>query len=335
MVDPGGVEIIRVSPDDEAACADAVAVMNAAAKTDCPDMLLPTPRGYALGLRYGWDLNPPQAFLARDADGTAVGVLHLHLPTYENLNQVWMDFSTHPDHRGRGVSAALVDFAEQTARELGRNSLGLGVLDVPGMDAFARSRGFEQKSADINRRQELEGLDYALVQRLYDEATAASTDYELLRFTGRLPEELIDGMVKLTESINDAPTDDLDIEDDVYSPERLRAYEEAQLKREENLYRVIARHTTTGELAGHTIIAVEQERPRIGEQHDTAVDRAHRGHRLGALVKSAMLLWLREEEPALAQVDTWNAESNNHMIGINEQLNYRIVVRDLSYQKSL
>ncbi|MGW6283306.1 GNAT family N-acetyltransferase [Kribbella sp. NPDC055071] len=335
MVEPGGVEISRVLPDDESACAEAVAVMTAAAKTDCPDLTPSTPRGYALMLRYGWDLHPPEAFVARDTDGTAVGLLHLHLPTYENTNQVWMDISTHPDHRGRGVSAAMVDFAEQTTRELGRNMLGLGVLDVPGMDAFARSRGFERKSADINRRQELEGLDYAIVQRLYDEAAAASTDYELLRLSGRLPDDLIGGMVKLTESINDAPTDDLDIEDDVYSPERLRAYEEAQLKREENLYRVIARHKTTGELAGHTIIAVEQERPRIGEQHDTAVDRAHRGHRLGALVKSDMLLWLREQEPALAQVDTWNAESNNHMIGINEQLNYRIVVRHLSYQKPL
>jgi hypothetical protein len=48
-----------------------------------------------------------------------------------------------------------------------------------------------------------------------------------------------------------------------------------------------------------------------------------------------MLLRLREEEPALTQIDTWNAESNNHMIGINEQLNYKIVSRFLIYQKSV
>ena len=48
-----------------------------------------------------------------------------------------------------------------------------------------------------------------------------------------------------------------------------------------------------------------------------------------------MLLWLREEEPALTQVDTWNAESNDHMIAINEQLNYRIVARAFAYQKTL
>jgi hypothetical protein len=121
----------------------------------------------------------------------------------------------------------------------------------------------------------------------------------------------------------------------VFTPQRLRAYEESQLGHERNLYRVIARHRGTGELAGHSTITVEQERPHIGEQADTAVSRDHRGHRLGALVKTGMLLWMREAEPGLRQIDTWNAESNNHMIGINEQLGYHIVARALAFQKTL
>ncbi len=47
-----------------------------------------------------------------------------------------------------------------------------------------------------------------------------------------------------------------------------------------------------------------------------------------------MLLWMRDQEPALTQIDTWNAESNNHMIAINEQLNYRIIARALEFQKT-
>ena len=98
---------------------------------------------------------------------------------------------------------------------------------------------------------------------------------------------------------------------------------------------MIARERSTGELAGHSVVVVERERPYIAEQHDTAVDRKHRGHRLGALVKSAMLLWLRDQEPAVTQLDTWNAESNAHMIAINEQLGYHIVARAIAYQKTL
>ncbi|MFG1812306.1 GNAT family N-acetyltransferase [Kribbella sp. NPDC049174] len=328
------MEITRLSPDDEVGCAAAVAVMDAAAKVDCPESLLPTPRGYANHLRYGWDLDPARAYLARDAEGTAVGLLSADAPTYDNTNLMWLGIDVHPDYRSHGVGSELIAYAEALAAELGRSSLGASSWDLPKSEAFAQRHGFERKSIAVNRRQDIANLDWSVVQKLYDDAVAASSAYELLKITGSLPEELLEGMVTVTDSINDAPKDDLDIEDDAYSPERLRAYEEAQLKSDRTLYRVIAREKATGELAGHSTITVELERPHIGEQNDTAVSRDHRGHRLGALLKSAMLLWMRDQEPALTQIDTWNAESNNHMIAINEQLNYRIIARALEFQKS-
>jgi GNAT superfamily N-acetyltransferase len=333
--EPEGVEIMRVSPDDEVGCADAVAVMNASAKVDCPESLLPTPRGYANSLRYGWDLDPPRAYLARDTDGTAVGLLSADAPTYDNTNLVWLGVDVHPDYRNRGVGTELLAYGEALAAELGRTSLGASSWDLPKSEAFAQRHGFERKATAVNRRQDIANLDWAVVQKLYDEAAAVASSYELLKVTGPLPEELLEGMVAVTASINDAPKDDLDIEDDEYSPERLRAYEQAQVKSDRSLYRVIAREKSTGALAGHSTITVEHERPHIGEQNDTAVSRDHRGHRLGALLKSAMLLWMRDQEPALTQLDTWNAESNNHMIAINEQLNYRIIARALEFQKKL
>jgi GNAT superfamily N-acetyltransferase len=334
-VDAVGVEIIELSPDDEAGCIDAVAVQSAALEQDCPEMVLPTPRGFANMLRYGWDLDPQRAVLARHADGTAIAVAKLSLPTYDNTSQLWFDLMVHPDHRDGAVEAALIEYVEQLGRDEGRTTLGFGGFDLPEAVALANKHGFEQKAVEVNRRQDLPGLDWSVVRSLYDEAVAASTAYELVTLTGALPEDMLDGMIAVTASINDAPKDDLDIEDDVYSHERLRAYEEAQAKSDHTLYRVIAREKATGTLAGHTVIAVERERPHIGWQHDTAVARDHRGHRLGALLKTAMLMELRDAEPALAQVDTWNAESNNHMIGINEQLNYRIVTRYLAYQKTI
>ncbi|WP_410788313.1 GNAT family N-acetyltransferase [Kribbella sp. C-35] len=328
------MEITKLSPDDEVGCADAVAVDSAGWKLDCPEVLQHTPRSFANMLRYGWDLEPPRAYLARE-DGTPVGLLTVDVPTYDNTNQTWIDVKVHPDHRGRGIGSALIEYGEKVTGELGRDTIGFGGLDLPKAEAFARRHGFEQKAVEVNRRQDLAGLDWGLVQRIYDESVAAASAYELITLTGSLPEDMLDGMIAVTESINDAPKDDLDMEDDVYSRERLRAYEEAQAKSDRTVYRVVAREKATGALAGHTVIAVERERPHIGEQHDTAVAREHRGHRLGALLKSAMLLELRDAEPALTQVDTWNAESNGHMIGINEQLNYKIVARFLAYQKTV
>jgi hypothetical protein len=82
-------------------------------------------------------------------------------------------------------------------------------------------------------------------------------------------------------------------------------------------------------------VAVEEQRPTIGHQHDTSVVREHRGHRLGLLLKAGMLLWLADAEPQLETVDTWNAESNDHMISVNEALGYRILGRGLQFQRRL
>ncbi len=83
------------------------------------------------------------------------------------------------------------------------------------------------------------------------------------------------------------------------------------------------------------MITVEEARPHLGEQDDTAVLRAHRGHRLGMLLKAGMVLWLAEAEPQLETVDTWNAESNEHMIRVNEALGYRVMGRELQLQKAV
>jgi RimJ/RimL family protein N-acetyltransferase len=54
------------------------------------------------------------------------------------------------------------------------------------------------------------------------------------------------------------------------------------------------------------------------------VARPHRGHRLGLLVKAAMLQWLTGAEPRLRKVATFNAASNRHMIAINEELGFEV-----------
>ncbi len=121
----------------------------------------------------------------------------------------------------------------------------------------------------------------------------------------------------------------------MFTADRVRAYETAQLAQSNGFYRIYARHRGTGELAGQTVVAVDTDVPQLGEQHDTSVVRTHRGHRLGLLLKAEMMLWLREAEPQLEEVDTWNAESNPYMIGVNEVLGYRIMGRELAFQKTV
>jgi hypothetical protein len=50
---------------------------------------------------------------------------------------------------------------------------------------------------------------------------------------------------------------------------------------------------------------------------------AHRGHRLGRWLKADNLARARAHQPALAVLQTGNAESNAHMLAINVDQGYR------------
>jgi RimJ/RimL family protein N-acetyltransferase len=130
-------------------------------------------------------------------------------------------------------------------------------------------------------------------------------------------------------------TGSLAIEDEVFTPARIRAYEQAQLAAGRRFYRVVARHRPSGVLGGQTVAVVDVERPWWCFQHDTSVVRAHRGHRLGLLLKIEMLRWLREREPQVRFMTTGNAADNAHMIAVNEALGYRVLARATEWQLRL
>jgi GNAT superfamily N-acetyltransferase len=328
---PGPVDIVTFGPDDAAALAAYVELRNAVQAADSPWVHPVTVRQAEGFYRHGWDGEPDTPFLGTEG-GEAVAFGTLSTTEYDNLHLAWVGSRVHPDHRRRGLGSEMIDAVVSAGRARGRTSFGVDAWDSKAAAAFAARHGFEARSAAINRRQLVADLDFGVVRARYDEARVYAQDYELVRRVGPTPDEELAAVAELSASINDAPTDDLDIEDEAFPPERIRAYEDAQEARGHRLYRVLARHRETGELAGHSVVAVDSERPELAEQHDTSVVASHRGHRLGLLLKADMTLWLRDREPQIVAVDTWNAESNSHMICVNELLGYRVMGREIEYQ---
>ena len=285
-------------------------------------------------LRHGWDGEPAVAFLVSVA-GVDVATAEYETTSYDNQHLAWLGIDVHPEHRRRGHGDAVLAHLLDRARDEGRTSVGGNSWDAPAPRIWAPRHGFACKAVEVNRRQHLAKVDRAELDRLHAEALAHAADYELVRRTGATPAEELPALAEMTAAINDAPTDDLDIEDEVFPPERVAAYEAAQLGKGDHLFRVYARHRETGQLAGQTVVAVEGLRPHLAHQHDTSVVRAHRGHRLGVLLKTEMLRWLAEEQPQIESIDTWNAESNDHMIGVNRALGYEVIGRALAWQRSL
>lgn len=303
-----------------------VEVTNAARSVDSP-WLHPLTEHECVGeLRHGWDGDPAVGFLA-SVDGVDVGAARYEVSSYDNEHLAWVLVEVAPALRRRGHGSALLEAMIARARAEGRTTLGTAAWDAPGPAAFAAVHGFSQRSVEVHRRQHVEGPPSLAVPE--------TPGYELVRWPSRTPARDLPALAELTAAINDAPTDDLDVEDEEFPPERIAAYEGAWAARGHRLYRLVARQRGSGALAGQTVVAVDGERPAWAEQHDTSVVAAHRGHRLGLALKLEMLRWLAEAEPQVREIDTWNAESNDHMIDVNEALGYRVLGRVLDYQRSL
>ncbi len=328
------MDIRSLTAADAATVRAAVDLLDAVGKVDSP-WAHPTTRTQLEGtLRHGWDGEPPRGFAGRDGD-RLVALGELWTSDWDNVHLAWAQVVVHPDARRRGHASAMLARLQEEARAHGCTSMGGDGWAADHVDGFATHHGFARRATEVNRRQDLDSLDEAVLAGILAEARAAAADYELVAIEGRTPESLIEDLAAAVAAINDAPTDDLDVEDEVFTTDRVRSYEAATLARRQRLRRLVARHRDTGELAGHTVVAVEEERPHIGHQHDTSVVRAHRGHRLGLLLKAEMVRWLRESEPALRTVDTWNAASNTHMVAVNEALGYRVLGTAAAYQRDL
>ncbi|GAB3401961.1 GNAT family N-acetyltransferase [Flindersiella endophytica] len=328
--------LTRLDSSDDQAIAELVRLYNTAEAVDEPWQPGWVPGQLAGAVRHGWDGEPADRWLLReDGSGTLIGELRIHLPMRDNLHRAGIGVLVHPDHRRHGHGRRLLEYGLGLLRESGRRVVGTDTVDAPGPVAFAERLGFTRASVEIQRRQDLGTLDRELVDALYDEAAEAAAGYELLKIVGPTPEHLIDAVAVMTAAINDAPNDDMDVEDHVYDAERIRAFDQAQAGWANRVYRLIARRRSDGALAGHTMVGVHPEQSEWGGQYDTSVLKEHRGHKLGLLLKAAMVRWLDETEPQLLAIDTWNAESNSHMIGINERLGYRIAGRYLGWQKDL
>jgi RimJ/RimL family protein N-acetyltransferase len=324
------VRLVEFGPEDTECVEAFVALRRSIDTVDCPWEPEWTAYRQAASMRHSWEGEPGRWFVAYDGS-EPVGTASIDTSNYDNLEMAWFSVRVAPAHRGGGHGRAIIERLEALALEMERPLLSIDGWDAPATHAFATAAGYERRSAEIRRLQVV--AEAPEPRPIRDETLVRAGDYELLRLVGHAPDDLLPGLVELTAAINDAPIDDLEWEDEVYSPERVRAYERAQIESGYRFRRLVARHRWTGELAGHTVVVVDSEQPAHAEQHDTSVVRAHRGHRLGLLLKTEMMLWLAADEPQLERVYTKNAESNRHMIAVNDRLGYRPVGRIAEFQR--
>jgi len=271
----------------------------------------------------GFDASPRQTWLARDDAGEPVGGYMLQLPDTENTSMAFCTMVVAPAARRSGVGRALLVHCAEQARRAGRSRLaGAARDDTPGA-AFAAVVGACAGIAEVQR---VLTVDSASPGRLSDLRSAAekhSAGYSLLSWRAPAPAEYLDQLARINNAMADAPHD-AGVEPQVWDAARIRHSEQTLIEHKLTCYAVAARHDVSGELVALTEMVTEAETPDWAFQQITAVLPGHRGHRLGLLVKVAMLEQLLTQLPAVRYIQTGNAGANAHMIAINEQLGFTV-----------
>jgi mycothiol synthase len=251
----------------------------------------------------------------------------------ENAHVANMQVAVAAERRRRGVGGALVECAAADVVAAGRTLLissseSLAPAGLP----FAEALGFEAGLVMRVNRLDLADLDLGLVDAWI---AAASPAYELVHVDGRVPDDLMDTFLATVDAMNDAPTDDLDVEDERTTPARVRANEARVAATGGRALLLVARHRETGAGAGFTNIRWWPHHPTVLYQGGTATHREHRGHGLGRWMKAAMLRWAMAEIPTIEEVRTENAHTNPHMLAINDALGFHLHAEETIHQRRL
>ncbi len=330
---------MRIEQFDPKADADSLRACHqiavAANKYDTPFLPPPSFNAFKGEWAHGWGLDEAsETWLARDDSDNAVGCYRLRLPERDNRDVAFCSPIIAPDRRRSGAGSALLAHSADRARQAGRHRLQSWAPDGSAGEAFAKAKGARGGIDEVMRTMDVDASLPARLTPLRSDAQAHADGYEVLSWQAPTPEEHLQELVELERLIADAPMDE-GMEPMAWDADRIRSMEDAMLAMGARSYTVVARHSGSGQLVALTEIVLDPDTPDWGFQQLTSVRREHRGHRLGLLVKIAMLDLLAEREAALRHIFTGNAGANEHMIAINEQLGYRIAAIMRSWELDL
>ena len=303
----------------------------AAAPVDVPGEPPMSDHAFAGWLRMHWTGERPETWLARDATGAPCGWYSLILPRRENTHLAYIEPLVGLLHRRRGIGTALVRHAAGRAHEEGRVVLAADATLGSAGEAFSRALGARAGMPEASRVLHVHAIPGGHLARLRARAGTAAHGYSLLSWEGPAPEAHTGQVAALYQAGEDAPLED---GHEVRRWDTARVHEAERRIAEQGVrhYAVAARDDRTGDLVALTELETDPQTPGWAYQCLTVVARAHRGHRLGLLVKVAMLELLAGREPGLERIVTGNADVNEHMIAINAELGYQVLDHWLSWE---
>ena len=255
-----------------------------------------------------------------DADDEGTGIIYGFVSILLLGDIGVLEVLVHPKVRRRGLGRELVAVAARRAYHEGFSSIGVEAIGGTAAIDFYESLGFEREFVETRSVLCLSDVDWLALGEM---ASGIGTGYRIEYHPGGPPESLIEAYAQAKLEVQDADDNDLDLRPSSSDPQRLRDSLKTLHKRGLKPYIVLAIHEQTGAVAGLTEVVVPAQHPERADQYDTIVVRDHRGYGIDRAIKARMLFELRSAEPALLEVQTWNAQNNESMLKVNAELGFR------------
>jgi GNAT superfamily N-acetyltransferase len=315
---------MRIEPwaGDDDAVRNCLEVWRAASHADDPHGAPKSLTTLRAWMRHGFRGYGGEVWQAAEADAT-VAWYRLGLPDRGNTELADLDVWVHPDARRRGLGTRLLRHAAERATANGRTILAGMATEGGAGAAFAARAGAAPGLVLARRLLRVDAIPPGTLARLRAETSRHADGYTLVRWPGATPEEYVTRVAAVHEAMNDAPRGEGYVRQS-WDAERVRQVDAVAAELGTRSYSVAAMHDESDVMAALTQLFVDPENPDWAHQGMTAVTRPHRGHRLGLLTKAAMVEWVAEAEPELRRIDTGNADSNTHMIAVNDALGYEL-----------
>jgi GNAT superfamily N-acetyltransferase len=236
-----------------------------------------------------------------DGELVSFGILYSFL--LDNTDKAFLEVRVDPAHRRKGYGRAMLEHLIAIAEADGRNEI-LAETKIP-MDEvqthpnalFLKEAGFIHSNVELVRYLMLP-VDDAVIQGWLDRSTEKHQgDYRIETFGDDIPAELVPGLCELFGQLAvDAPTGEVDFEEEVMTPERYAERQEMIKAMGRTVLETVAL-APDGTVAAQSTLSIPLDDSGDVWQWGTFVHREHRGHRLGLATKAANLRALQTQFP--------------------------------------
>ena len=267
-----------------------------------------------------------ELFAAYDGDRMVANAT-FWTPVFDNTDKAFFDLSVDVPCRRRGYGSAMLAHLEQHARHWERSLVMSGsTLPYDEQDGhpyrlFAEACGYELSNVEVVRYLDLPVPDER-IQEWIDKAAPRHPGYTIETFVGAVPDELVESLCLLLGQLPvDAPTGSVDFDEEVVTPQRYAEWIEGVTAMGRVRYETVAL-TPDRQVVAQSTLAMPLRDGTNVYQWGTFVHREHRGHHLGLATKAVNLRAVQSARGDLVRIVTQNAETNDHMVAINDLMGF-------------